>query len=60
MPCRQVALQAAQEGGPLSVLQDSQHGGPRDTPAIKEMFAWIARHLRHKQLLALSALALFR
>jgi len=53
-------LEAAQAGGPLSVLQDSRQGGPRDHEDIAKAFAWIAGHLLPKQLHALSSLALFR
>lgn len=56
----QALLEAAQAGGPLSVLQDSRQGGPRDHEDIAKAFAWIAGHLLPKQLHALSSLALFR
>ena len=53
-------LKAAQVGGPLSVLQNSRQGGPRQNERISKDLAWIQGYLRTEELQAVASLALFR
>ena len=53
-------LEAAQAGGPLSVLQGSRQGGPREHEHIARVLDWLGEHLLPQELRALSSLALFR
>ena len=58
--CRQAGLQVAHKDGPLSVLQDTRRGGPREDVHIRQVLAWLKGYLRDEELRALSSLALFR
>lgn len=56
----QDVLEAAQAGGPLSLLQGSRQGGPREHVKIDQILSWVGSHLRPQERDALSSLALFR